>query len=66
LVMTLAIRPLNGLASPVVAAALALAIGGAIFGAVLMIFNVAGLRTGVASLLRAPRSGFAPFARPNS
>jgi hypothetical protein len=66
LAMTLAIRPLNSLASPVVAAALALAIGGAIFGAVLMTFNVAGLRTGVASLLRAPRSGFAPFARPNS
>ncbi|HYA72513.1 MAG TPA: hypothetical protein VEF36_05100, partial [Roseiarcus sp.] len=66
LVMTLAIRPLNGLASPVVVAALALAIGGAIFGAALMIFNVAGLRTGAASLLRAPRAGFASLARPNS
>ena len=66
LVMTLAIRPLNGLASPVVVAVLALAIGGGFFGAVLMIFNVAGLRTGAAALLRAPRSAFAPFARPNS
>lgn len=65
-VMTLAIRPLNGLASPVVVAALALAIGGAIFGSVIMIFNVAGLRTGAVALLRAPRPGFAPFARPNS
>ncbi len=42
--MTAAIEPLNRLPSHALAAALALLVGGAIFGAVVAIFDVAGLR----------------------
>jgi O-antigen/teichoic acid export membrane protein len=66
LAMTSAIRPLNGIGSPVVVAALALAIGGAIFAGAMLVFDVAGLRVAAASFLRAPRPGFAPFAQPHS
>jgi O-antigen/teichoic acid export membrane protein len=62
LAMTSAIRPLNGIASPIVVAALALAIGGAIFAGAMLIFDVAGLRVAAASYLRAPRFGAASIA----
>ena len=66
LAMTLAIRPLNGIASPVVVAALACAVGGAIFARC----DADLRRCGAADRRRVAaaraRSGFAPFARPNS
>ena len=64
--MTAAIRPLNGIAPALVVAALAVAIGAVIFGAFLMTFNVAGLRTAVLGRLSERRMGFASSVRPNS
>jgi O-antigen/teichoic acid export membrane protein len=54
LVMALAIRPLNGIAPPAVVAALALIVGGAIFGGILLLFDVAELRARVFERLRRP------------
>jgi hypothetical protein len=64
--MTAAIRPLNGSAAPIVVAALAVALGGAIFGGCLMIFDVAGLRGAMLARLGARRARFAALARFNS
>ncbi|HEY1940631.1 MAG TPA: hypothetical protein VGH40_00780 [Roseiarcus sp.] len=64
--MTFAIRPLNGMAPPIVVAALAVTIGAGIFGACLMVFDVAGLRAAALVRLGERRSGLARFARPNS
>jgi O-antigen/teichoic acid export membrane protein len=64
--MTAAIRPLNGAASPIVVAGLAVAIGGIIFGACLMAFDVAGLRKAALLRLGERRASFAPFAPPRS
>jgi len=61
--MTAAIRPLNGIAPPLVVAPLALAVGAAIFGGALMIFNVAQLRTAALARIGERRGMLAPFAR---
>jgi O-antigen/teichoic acid export membrane protein len=63
LVMALAIRPLNGLGSPAVAALLALIVGGGVFGSALLSFDVAGLRTRALAAWRAPRDRWSPLAR---
>ena len=65
-VMTAAIRPLNGVAAPIVVAALAAAVGLVVFGGGLLIFNVAGLRTTALARLGERRAGLALFVRPNS
>ena len=44
LAMALAIRPLNGLASPILVAMMALALGGAGYAAAIWLFDVAGVR----------------------
>ena len=54
LVMAFAVRPLNGLGSPALAAAAAVVGGGVLYGATLLAFDVAGLRGMVAAWLRAP------------
>ena len=53
--MALAIRPLNAIPSAPLAAALALIVGGAIFGAALIVFDVAGLRVKTLAKLRQRR-----------
>jgi O-antigen/teichoic acid export membrane protein len=53
--MALAIRPLNAIPSATLAAALALIVGGAIFGAALLAFDVAGLRALALAKLRQRR-----------
>ena len=63
LVMALAIRPLNGLGSPAVAALLALIGGGGVFGSALLAFDVAGLRARAVAEWRAPRDRWSPLAR---
>ena len=63
LVMALAIRPLNGLGSPAVAALLALIVGGGVFGSALLAFDVAGLRAWALAAWRAPRNRWSPLAR---
>jgi hypothetical protein len=55
LVMALAIRPLNGLGHPAIAALLALIGGGGVFGSMLLAFDVAGLRSLVLAEWRTPR-----------
>ena len=55
LAMSFAVRPLNGLGSPILAAAAAVVGGGAFYGATLLAFDVAGLRTMAVAWLRAPR-----------
>jgi len=62
LAMALAIRPLNGLASPLAAAALALLIGGAIIGAAILAFDVAGLRAMLLQARAAPANAATPLA----
>ena len=62
-VMALAIRPLNGLGSPAVAALLALIVGGGVFGSALLAFDVAGLRARAFAAWRAPRDRWSPLAR---
>jgi hypothetical protein len=62
LVTAMAIRPLNGLGSPAVAALLAL-IGGGVFGSALLAFDVAGLRARAVAEWRAPRDRWSPLAR---
>ena len=52
--MALAIRPLNGVGPPVVAALLALIVGGGVFSSALLAFDVAGLRTLALARWRAP------------
>ncbi len=65
--MTAAIKPLNGLAPPIVVAPLALIIGAALFGACLLVFDVAGLRRAALARLSDLRFGFATtLAPPNS
>ena len=65
LAMSFAVRPLNGLGSPVLAAAAAVVGGGAFYGATLLAFDVAGLRTMAVAWLRAPRRAWsAPPWRP--
>lgn len=66
MVMTAAVRPLNGIAAPVVVAALALALGGSIFAAAILAFDVGGLRKAALSRLAGRRAALASFARPNS
>ena len=63
-VMALAIRPLNGLGSHALAAALAVVVGGALYGAVLLLFDVAGLRALAWERLRAPRGALLAALRP--
>jgi O-antigen/teichoic acid export membrane protein len=63
LVMALAIRPLNGLGSPAVAALLAPIVGGGVFGSALLAFDVAGLRARALAAWRAPRDRWSPLAR---
>jgi len=63
LVMALAVRPLNGLGSPAVAALLALIVGGGSFGSALLVFDVAGLRARALAAWRAPRDRWSPLAR---
>jgi O-antigen/teichoic acid export membrane protein len=55
LAMSFGVRPLNGVGSPALAAAAAVVGGGAFYGATLLVFDVAGLRTMAAAWLRAPR-----------
>jgi hypothetical protein len=62
LVMALAIRPLNGLGSPAVAALLALIVGGGVFGSALLTFDVAGLLARALAAGRAPRDRWSPLA----
>ncbi len=64
--MSVAIKPLNALAHPIVSAALAILIGAVIFGGSLMLFNVAGLRTLAMKRLGERGLRFAPLARTNS
>jgi O-antigen/teichoic acid export membrane protein len=66
LAMIAAIRPLNGVASPLVVAILALALGGVVFAAPLLAFDVAGLRSAALTRLRGTDSRLTPFAGPNS
>ena len=61
--MALAIRPLNDLGSPAVAALLALIVGGGAFGSALLAFDVAGLRARALAAWRAPRDRWSPLAR---
>jgi O-antigen/teichoic acid export membrane protein len=63
--LAFALRPLNGLNSRAVAAALALICGGGLYGAVLLAFDVAGLRGWAAQRLRAPRWAWATALRPH-
>jgi len=65
LVMAFAIRPLNDVKPPVVAALLALIGGGGLFGSALLGFDVAGLRTLALERWRAPRHRWSPLARPH-
>jgi O-antigen/teichoic acid export membrane protein len=57
LAMTMAIRPLNGVGSPAVAGALALVVGGTIYGGAMWTFDVGGFREIAASILRGLRFG---------
>ena len=66
LAMAFAIRPLNGLGSRSIAAALAVVCGGGLYGAVLLAFDVAGLRGWAAEWLRAPRGAWMAALRPRS
>src|ERR1700677_255955 len=66
LVMALAIRPLNGVGPPVVAALLALIVGGGVFGSALLAFDVAGLRTLALARRRAPQGRWSPLSRRHS
>jgi FtsH-binding integral membrane protein len=63
LLIALAIRPLNGVGPPVVAALLALIVGGSVFGSALLAFDVAGLRTLALARWRAPHDRWSPLAR---
>jgi hypothetical protein len=54
-VMVAAVRPLNALTSHVVAALAAIAVGGAIYSAILLAFDVAGLRKLLVAKLRSYR-----------
>ena len=63
LVMALAIRPLNGVGPPIVAALSALIVGGAVFGSALLAFDVAGLRTLALARWRAPQGRWSLLAR---
>lgn len=65
LVMTLVVRPFNGLFSPALAATAATVIGGGLYSATLLFFNVAGLRVATVAWLRSPRGVLsAPPRRP--
>jgi hypothetical protein len=55
LAMSICVRPLNGVGSPALAAAAAVVGGGAFYGAILLAFDVAGLRTMAVAWWRAPR-----------
>jgi O-antigen/teichoic acid export membrane protein len=52
--MTLVVRPFNGLASHALAAVLAVVVGGGLYGAIVLLFDVAGLRAFALERLRAP------------
>jgi len=54
-VMVAAVRPFNALTSHVVAALAAIAVGGAIYSAILLTFDVAGLRKMLVAKLRSYR-----------
>jgi O-antigen/teichoic acid export membrane protein len=66
LVMASVIRPLNGVGSHALAAALALGLGGGLYGGALLLFDVAGLRGFALERLRAPRQGWGALPRPHS
>ncbi|MGA2494700.1 MAG: hypothetical protein ABSF67_17435 [Roseiarcus sp.] len=66
LLMALVVRPLNGVGSHALAAALALTVGGGSYGAALLLFDVAGLRGLALERLRAPRHADGPLLRPHS
>ena len=56
--MAIAVRPLNDLSSPVLAAGLSIVIGGAVFGSVMLACDVGGLRRGLSAKVRATHSRF--------
>jgi hypothetical protein len=57
--MAAAVRPLNGLASPVAAAAAGVSVGGSLYFAILFAFDFAGGRAYLIGKLRAWRSAVA-------
>jgi O-antigen/teichoic acid export membrane protein len=63
LAMALAIRPLNGLGSPTLAALSALVVGGGLFGGAMLLFDVAGARAFFAEQWRLRMQRLSPLAR---
>ena len=66
LALGFALRPLNALDSRLLAAALAVTCGGGLYSAVLLTFNVAGVRDWAAQWLRSPRQAWSTALRPHS
>ena len=66
LVMAFLVRPLNGVGPHALAAALALIVGGLVYGGAMLLFDVAGLRGLAAERLRAPRRAWVARLGPHS